>query len=164
MIARHESSNQCPITLQSSSPPPSSSSGIPPTQLHRSSVSNSLCLNHNILGLSKHQAIAFLPGQLLLKQTFETSFKESTRVPRPRPSSQSSRRACGDSDLHSPDTAHNPCPSASPNPNASYVQPRSGSLFHLQQYALQAPHKADSYVSSLVRRCLRTWLGHGIDG
>lgn len=160
---RHESSNSPPIVLHSSSSPPNSNSRVPPPQLHRS-VPNPQCINYNFLGLSKYRAIALVFRELFFKQTPETSLQDSARIPRPRPSSQSSRRARRNSDLYSPNTAHNSCPSTSPIVNASYVFPRSGPLLHLQRNARKAPHKADGYVSSLVRSCLRTRLGYGIDG
>ena len=166
VIARvhHENSNHRPITLQSSSPSPNSNSRISSAQLPRSPNPNPPCLNHNFVILPQHRAITFNVRKLILKQTAETSLKDTARVPRPRPASEPSRRARRNSDLHTSNTAHNSCPSPPPVFNASYVFTGSGPLLHFQRDAREAPHKADGYVSSMVRRCLRPRLGYGIDG
>ena len=129
---RHENSSQCSLIHQSNSPPPKTNTRVPPTQLPRS---NTPCFDHDLLKFSKDRAISFVVRGLFLKQTPETSFKETVRVPRQRPSSQSSRRARRNSNLHTPNAACNPCPPPSPIFDASYVFPRSRSLLHLQRDA-----------------------------
>lgn len=76
-IIHPESSNDRSIIFQSSSSPPHSDSRIPPPHLHRSSVSSSLCLNYNFLGLSKQRAITIIFRQTLLSQTPETSLRKT---------------------------------------------------------------------------------------
>ena len=105
------------------------------SQLHSSTVTQAVCLHNRLHRLPLHRTQARDPQHLNRRQATKASQQRATKIPRLRPPCKPSRRTRRYPNLHPPNPAPSPRPSAPSLPHGSHVRPRSRTFRPLQQNA-----------------------------